>query len=132
MNPIISVLTSIAPALFNVIDQTITDKDLALRLKNDITVKMLDSNSEVVKSGASVIMAEASGESWLQRNWRPMLMVWFSILIGGYWFGYVPNNMPVEIVAKLFDLVTIGIGGYVGGRSLEKIANTIAPAFTKS
>ena len=30
-----------------------------------------------------VVQAEATGESWLQRNWRPLTMVWFSALIGG-------------------------------------------------
>ena len=28
-----------------------------------------------------VVQAEATGESWLQRNWRPLTMVWFSALI---------------------------------------------------
>lgn len=129
---IISILSKIAPSIFKIIDDAVLDKDLALKLKHDLTTKMLDANSDIARSGAEVIMTEAGGESWLQRNWRPLLMVWFSILIGGYWFGFVPRNMPIEIVGQLFDLVTIGVGGYVVGRTGEKIAREVGPLIGKN
>lgn len=128
---ILNILQSIAPSLFKIIDDAVGDKDLAAKLKHDLSVQMLNSKSDLVKSSADVIMSEAKGESWLQRNWRPMLMIWFSLLIGGYWFGFVPVNMPTEIVEKLFDLVTIGVGGYVIGRSGEKVVGSLAGAVTE-
>ena len=67
------------------------------------------------------IQAEATGESWLQRNWRPLTMIWFSILLGGYWFGYTPENLSEEAILSLFGLIKLGLGGYVLGRSAEKI-----------
>ena len=128
---IISILSSIAPSIFKIIDDAVADKDLAARLKHDLSKQMLDQKGEIVKASSNVIMAEAKGESWLQRSWRPLMMVWFAILIGGYWFGFVPNNMPVEIVEDLFTLVQIGIGGYVGGRTVEKVADKVAPLLKK-
>ena len=73
-----------------------------------------------------VVQAEATGESWLQRNWRPLTMVWFSALIGGYWFGYTPDNLSEEAVLSLFGLIKLGLGGYVIGRSAEKITKEIS------
>ena len=73
-----------------------------------------------------VVQAEATGESWLQRNWRPLTMVWFSALIGGYWFGYTPDNLSDEAVLSLFGLIKLGLGGYVIGRSAEKITKEIS------
>jgi len=72
------------------------------------------------------VQAEAAGESWLQRNWRPLTMVWFSFLVGAYWFGYTPENLSEEAVLSLFGLIKLGLGGYVIGRSAEKITKEIS------
>jgi len=72
------------------------------------------------------VQAEATGESWLQRNWRPLTMVWFSALIGGYWFGFTPDNLSNEAVLSLFGLIKLGLGGYVIGRSAEKITKELS------
>jgi hypothetical protein len=72
-----------------------------------------------------VVQAEAQGESWLQRNWRPMTMIWFGVLIGGHWFGFTPQNLSENEILKLFDLMELGLGGYVIGRSVEKVVKTL-------
>lgn len=128
---IAAILLKVAPAIFKVIDDFVEDKDLSSRLKHELSTQIVDSQSQIARAAADVVVAEIQGESWLQRNWRPLLMVWFSILIGGYWFGFVPINMPVAIVEQMFTLVQIGIGGYVVGRSGEKIAKAIGPALLK-
>ena len=125
---IVQILGQLAPAIFDTIDKTVLDKDLALQLKADLATQMADNKGQMAQAAAGIVTAEIQGESWLQRSWRPMLMIWFSVLIGAYWFGFVPANMPDAVVADLFQLVQIGIGGYVIGRSGEKIAATIAPS----
>jgi hypothetical protein len=49
-------------------------------------------------------------------------MVWFSILLGMYWFGFAPDYLidNPATVDQLFGLLKLGIGGYVLGRSVEK------------
>jgi hypothetical protein len=128
MSAVVSILATLAPDLFKTIDKAVMDKDLANQLKADITTKLISSNEGLVKASSDVIIAEVSGESWLQRSWRPMLMLWFAFLIGAYWFGFTPVNMPEESVNALFTLVQIGVGGYVVGRSVEKTASTLAPS----
>lgn len=125
---VIPILSAIAPKIFGIIDQAVSDKDLALKLKHEMSAQMLDNSSDLAKAGAGVIVAEAKGESWLQRNWRPLSMLSFLFLIGAYWFGFVPANMPEPVIGELFTLVQIGMGGYVVGRSGEKIASMVAPA----
>lgn len=122
-----ALVSAIAPKLMDVVDKAVEDKDTALKLKADISAQLLANDSEFTKAASGVIIAEAEGESWLQRNWRPLLMIWFSVLIGAYWFGFVPINMPLSVVESLFSLVQIGVGGYVVGRTGEKIAATLAP-----
>jgi hypothetical protein len=91
----------------------------------------LESNGELTKIGhaTAIIKAEAESESWLARNWRPMIMVTFASLIVARWLGWAAPNLQPEEYIKLWDIVEFGLGGYVVGRSGEKIAKTAAQAF---
>lgn len=110
----------------NVIDKAVVDKDLARQLKHDLKMSAVNMKTEELRSVTSIITAEAQGESWLQRNWRPLTMLWFVGLIGAYWLGLAPEylvNSP-ETVQELFRIVQVGLGGYVIGRSAEKVVKT--------
>jgi hypothetical protein len=67
---------------------------------------------------ASIIRAEATGQSWLQRNWRPISMLTFLFLAVSDSYGILPDNKKLSEEAWL--LMQIGLGGYVVGRSAEK------------
>jgi len=102
----------------------------AIRSDPQAAIKLRQIESQLEQTRLEVrgqaVQAEANGESWLQRNWRPLTMVWFSALIGGYWFGYTPDNLSEEAVLSLFGLIKLGLGGYVIGRSAEKITKEIS------
>lgn len=103
------------------VDKAVPDKDQAERLKADITTQAMGMADAELKGAVQIITAEATGESWLQRNWRPILMLWFAGLVGAHWLGFTPENMDANVVNSLLEIVKIGIGGYVVGRSGEKI-----------
>ncbi|WP_444917636.1 3TM-type holin [Microbulbifer sp. JMSA003] len=75
---------------------------------------------EELKAATQVITAEASGESWLQRNWRPVTMLTFVGLIVAHWVGWTAENLSEDQTLALLEIVKIGLGGYVVGRSAEK------------
>ena len=109
-----------------VIDKAVPDKDLREQLKHDIRMTAMSMQAKEFEAAANIITAEAQGEGFLQKNWRPMTMLWFVFLIGLYWFGLAPEylvNNP-ELVSDLFGIVQVGLGGYVVGRSAEKIMKT--------
>jgi hypothetical protein len=107
------------------IDRFVEDKDLKTQLKAQLTSQEFDADLQELKSRTEIIVAEAQG-GWLQSNWRPLIMVFFTILIGLYFFGFAPEYLVEnpEIVKELFNLLQIGIGGYIVGRSGEKIASS--------
>lgn len=74
---------------------------------------------------ASVLTAESSNGYWLSACWRPLLMLFFGALIGARWFGYMPPNMTEAELVEIYGLLKLGIGGYIGGRSIEKIASSL-------
>lgn len=114
--------------MFNtVIDKAIPDVDKANEIKAAARAHVMQYAEAELAGAIKIILAEATG-SWLQKNWRPGMMVWFAVLIGLYWFGIVPPNMTEGIVLKLFDLLQIGIGGYIGGRTIEKTAGVVTSA----
>jgi len=92
------------------------------QLKESDEAKALSDNIQLQLAAMANIQAEAKGESWLQRNWRPVMALFFGGLVGAYWFGYAAPNMTQDTVDHLFSLVQMMIGGYTIGRSIEKIA----------
>lgn len=86
---------------------------------------------KLLEGQVSIITAEAKSESWLAQSWRPITMLTFTGLIVARWFGWSAPNLSPEEYIKLWDIVELGLGGYVIGRSVEKIAPSIAAAFKK-
>lgn len=80
---------------------------------------------------ADVVKAEASSEHWLAANWRPILMLTFGALIVARWFGWAAPNLSEAEYLKLWSIVELGIGGYVIGRSAEKVLPTVATILKK-
>lgn len=131
MKLISSILGTVAEPVFNVIDKAVTDKDEANRLKADIRHRLIDQKDAALQAQMKVILAEATGESWLQRNWRPLLMTVIVAIIAnnyllapylGAMFGV---GLQLELPEHMWNLMTLGVGGYIAGRSGEKIAGTI-------
>ena len=118
---IAALIPAITGLIGKAIDKAVPDKDEAERLKAEITLQAMSHAETELKSATDIILAEAKGESWLQRNWRPTLMLWFAGLVGAHWLGFTPPNLPVEVVNNLLDIVQVGVGGYVLGRSGEKM-----------
>jgi hypothetical protein len=86
---------------------------------------------KALEGQVSIITAEASSSSWLASSWRPITMLIFTALIVCRWFGWSAPNLSPEEYIKLWDIVELGLGGYVIGRSGEKIATSIATAIKK-
>ena len=92
----------------------------------DALTTLSTSNAERERSAALVVVAEAQSDSWIAKNWRPVTMVIFVGLIVCRFFGVVPSNMSPMEYERLWDLVEVGLGGYVVSRSVEKIVSQIS------
>lgn len=87
--------------------------------------------AETKKVAAEVIKVEAGSDNWLAANWRPIVMLTFAGLIVARWFGWAAPNLTEVEYLKLWSIVEFGLGGYVVGRSAEKIASTVGEALKK-
>ena len=127
MNIINPLVQLIATPVLSIIDKFVPDKDQANQLKVQIQSELINLDTKILESQTKAIVAEAQGESWMQRNWRPLVMLTFAGLIVAHWLGYTPENLPEVQVMALLDIVKIGLGGYVFGRSAEKVAKNWKP-----
>lgn len=123
-------LGALLPNVFGVIDKAILDKDQAHQLKSQIQLALLQSGDKEIEAAARVIIAEAQGGSWLQRNWRPLLMITIVAIVANNFIVYPyvilfgGQATVLDLPPELYNLMAVGVGGYVVGRSGEKIAST--------
>ena len=115
-----NLIGSIGGKVLDIVDDVVEDKDEANRLKFEIQRQLIENKSNELEAAAKIVLAEAQG-SWLQRNWRPLLMVTFTGLIVAHWFGLTAPNIPESVQNSLLNIVMVGGGGYVVGRSGEKL-----------
>jgi hypothetical protein len=88
-------------------------------VENELLAKVIAYENQLLQSKTDIITAESTGQSWIQRNWRPITMLTFLVLVVMDSFGWLPNPLADEA----WTLLQIGLGGYVAGRSAEKITH---------
>ena len=119
--------TTVLPLLNTVIDRVFPDKEKQAQARAEMMTIIAEAEAKQYEAKGKIISAEAQGESWLQRNWRPISMVVFlSVIVNNFIlvpylaaFGVVIPALPVA--DAMWGLLTVGIGGYIGGRSFEKV-----------
>jgi hypothetical protein len=78
--------------------------------------------TKLLDAKKTIITAEAQSQSWIARNWRPITMLTFLGLVVLDSFGV----LPFRLAGEAWTLLQIGLGGYVVGRSAEKVTNVIS------
>ena len=112
-------------------EEKLQQKAVLLQLQTDFLIQGLQYEQEQLKAKAEIITAEAKSEHWITATWRPITMLAFVAAILAYWFGLTPDTLPPDAINEMFLLVQIGLGGYVVGRSAEKIVPGMVEAFKK-
>lgn len=133
VNPLAKLLSSPVSGLIDsvggVLDKLITtDKDRLeaqrelIKIEREFQQSLMDADQKWAETQASVVRAEVASKSWMARNWRPLLMLTFTYIIA-HSFVLVPLlGLPaVQIPPDMWDLLKLGMSGYIVGRSAEKI-----------
>lgn len=126
-----------------VVDRFVTTGDDKLKaqfelvkLERDFQMQVMQLDQKWAETQADVIKSEATSQSWLARNWRPILMLVFTYIVAhNYVFAPVLGAFTTKVAAvplppEMWDLLKIGMGGYIVGRSAEKIAPAITEIVT--
>ena len=110
------------------IDELHTSEEERLKQQRrllEIQALVLDSSleyeKEMMTAKANIVNSEAKSEHWVTATWRPITMLTFLALAVGDSLGFLPNPLRDEA----WTLLQIGLGGYVVGRSAEKVIKTV-------
>jgi hypothetical protein len=107
------------------------DENKRKEAEHAFTLGVMQHANAIEQAAASIVKAEAESEHWLAANWRPLTMVTFVALIVARWFGFSAPGLSEEETLKLWSIVELGLGGYVIGRSAEKVVPAIAEALKR-
>jgi len=117
LGDLIKPVTDMVDELHTSEEEKLTLKTQMMSIQNEMAIKVLNYEQKIMETQASIIVAEAQGGSSLQRLWRPITMLTFLGLVVLDSFGWLAN----PLAPQAWTLLQIGLGGYVVGRSAEKI-----------
>ena len=126
-----ALIGSLIPVVGKVIERLVPDKDAQAKAQAEAVKLLMEHRHEIEQAAAQIIQTEAASRHWLAANWRPLLMLTFGALIVARWMGWTAPNLSEAEYLKLWDIVELGIGGYVIGRSAEKVLPRLADAMKR-
>lgn len=123
MIPVVDAALQIGSKLIDRLWPSPEDRDKAklalLSLQQEGALREIEANMQVV-------VAEARSEHVLTATWRPILMLTFTAVVAnnlilapyiGLMFGV---SVALPMPAEVWELLQLGIGGYLAGRTIEK------------
>lgn len=121
------------------LDKFFPDQNKKIEALTEIRNKLLENEAKIIVAAAGIVGAETESERWYQNAWRPALMwlimfiIFNNFILDPYVqmiFGYdITLHVDMHsIPPELWRAMDIGLGGYIAGRSAEKIATSLAPA----
>jgi hypothetical protein len=127
---VIKPVTDLVDNLHTSEEEKMMVKERIDKIKNELTFRLIDTYNKEIEAKKDIIVAEAKG-SWLQSNWRPVLMLTIVAIVANNYIVYPYLSMFTEkavildLPDKLWNLMLVGVGGYIAGRTGEKITDTI-------
>ncbi len=104
------------------------------KLQADVEKAILGTITDVTSNQADVLKAEINSEERLARIWRPIaalcllsVLMFYSLIlpIAVGWFGAPPVRVGDILLGWIYTLFGSCLGGYIVGRSLEKIVENV-------
>jgi len=113
-------------AVDNVLGRFFEDKDQAAKAAQELRMAMLEHEQTAQQVARDVVVAEAKSEHWVTSAWRPLVMIMFAVMIGNnyiiapYLDAIFGTSVMFDMPDQAWNLLSVGLGGYVVGRSAEK------------
>jgi Holin of 3TMs, for gene-transfer release len=128
--------------LNKILDLYVKDVELRRKLQAELEGSLVTHLGKSLELEQAVVLAEVGSEHWITYAWRPMLMMLFMaflVLVGfvlpmadlfvGKSVAYNPRW--ASLPEGFWQFLSVGVGGYIGGRSLEKIAGQVIAGVPK-
>ncbi len=130
---LVEAVSGLANNVGNAFDKNFANKAEQLSEKAKILELIRNIQALFMQLQKELIALELSG-NWLQRSWRPILMLCFGAIVVYAYFvqpAFFPNQIHIrtDLTPEFWQLLKIGVGGYVTSRGVEKVAKIGAEAY---
>ena len=115
------VLQNVIRELGDIVNRLSVSSREKQKIQEEIQSLVYRYKSELVREQSAAVGEEMRG-NWLQRSWRPMVMLVLTLLVV---LGVFTESSMLSDTSRFWDLLEIGIGGYVIGRSGETITGNL-------
>ena len=114
-------VTNLVSAVGEIVDRLTLPGREKKQLETDILQLLIAVEEKTITEQAAAIREEARG-NWLQRSWRPIVMLVFTLIILAGTF----LNLPILAdTSRFWYLLEIGLGGYIIGRGSEQLVSSL-------
>ncbi len=114
-------VTNLVSAVGEIVERLTLPGREKKQLETDILQLLIAVEEKTITEQAAAIREEAQG-NWLQRSWRPIVMLVFTLIILAGTF----LNLPILAdTSRFWDLLEIGLGGYIIGRGSEQLVSSL-------
>ena len=114
ISKILEPVTGLVDKLHTSDDERLEAKAVLLQLQPSLMSQTLDYEKQIANAQRDIIVAETLANSWLTRSWRPITMLTLVAIV------VISQFTAMEVPPDLWFVIKLGLGGYVGGRSVEK------------
>lgn len=124
-------LTIFGPILGDVVKKIVPDTDKHKEIEQEVKLALLEHTDSLEALRGQIVLAEAKSQNWLTSSWRPLLMLIAIAIIAmnylvfpliGIFYPQIADHVLV-LPDQLWNLLTLGVGGYIVGRSGEKMVD---------
>ncbi|AZS28173.1 3TM-type holin [Butyricimonas faecalis] len=114
-------VTNLVSAVGDIVNRLTLPGREKKQLETDILRLLIAVEEKTISEQAAAIREEARG-NWLQRSWRPIVMLVFTVIVLAGTF----LNLPIlSDTSRFWDLLEIGLGGYIIGRGGEQLVSSL-------
>ena len=119
----------LAPIVGDLVKRLVPDSDKANEIEKEVKLALLEHTDSLEAMRGKIVLSEAQSSNWLTAAWRPMLMMVVVLIIACNYLLFpiigifYPEMITLDLPQELWQLLTIGVGGYVVGRSGEKMVD---------
>jgi len=123
-------ITALAPILGDLVKRLIPDSDKSNEIEREIKLSLLEHADSIEALRGKIVLSESQSTSWITATWRPLLMMVMVVIIALNYLMFPLVNIFIDIPLsldlpdELWQLLQIGVGGYIVGRSGEKMVTT--------
>jgi len=116
----------IANSISNIIDKHTFSKEEKARFEKEMTEVFINAEADMQQNVTERWKADTQSDSWLSRNVRPMVLIFLvvsSVIMVFIDAGWIEFEISQSNQALLTTSLTVTLGAYFGGRSIEKVKN---------